>query len=262
MKVNHSGNLKIAEYKTRDEYEQDRNAGNKYDLVIIDETVPELPLYPTKIAFQVNIEVDSEDYISSFSSSKRSSIRKRLRDTASKFSVKFAETINREDYMQWKAGYDKFIAGLDDGNNKISDDWFSTKAVKHIAILFFDKGGAMHGGAMVKKFASKMSMSYAWYSDELKKTGGATKVLIDLVEYCFRKKIPTLSFGQDTNLFGGHLSIGLHEYKRSWQTYPVITKAAEMKSIIVGANPSSEILFYTLENNHLIEQRIVSEDKN
>ncbi|MEO6729178.1 MAG: hypothetical protein ABIM99_04620 [Candidatus Dojkabacteria bacterium] len=246
MELIESGEIKIANIDTHEDISKAYEEGA--DIILSSTELEGALPYPTKINFQLDTPSDLNLFLESFESSKRSSINKRIREVDNLSEAKVIESISLGEFEEWLIGYNNFIASLPHGNNNIPEDWFNTNSSKHIGIFLFEKNtNKIIGGTLVKKFndSSRLSMSYAWYRDDVRQAGGSTRIVTEVIKYAIANEFKLVSFGQDSNLYGGHLPIGLMEFKKSWQTKPSITSNAEIQYAMVNPNSTKKFCFYS-----------------
>jgi len=227
---------------------------NGVDLVISDTPIPGGLIYPTKIVFQLEVPENLETFLSKFESSKRSSIKKRIRTTEQELETMFLDPIDIETFQKWEIGYKKFINSLSDGRAYANLEWFKTAQEGHIGIFFVNKQtGEFEGGSLIKKFteSSKLSMSYAWYSERAKEVGASTTLICKLIEFAISNNYKYISFGQDANLYGGHLALGLEEFKSGWKASATAANKTEYKYIKVIEPIKNKFKFYFKEGDNL-----------
>lgn len=247
-----SGDIKFLEIENADEL-KDLDL-SPYDLVISKDELENSLKYPTKIIFEMDVPSDLEEFINSYESSKRSSIRKRIRTTNEKLDALFLDPIDEVHFKEWEEGYKHFINSLGEGHNYIDENWLKEHIDNHFAIFFTNKEtGKIEGGSLIKKFqeTAKLSMSFAWYSDLAKEIGASTALITKLIDFAISNNYKIISFGQDTNIYGGHLSIGLEEFKTSWRAHAKIAKAAELKYIKPVMPIKNRYKFYIVEGDNL-----------
>lgn len=247
-----SGDIKIVEISNLDEL----NGLNDYDLIVSSQPFDGAKQYPENITFNVEIPPSIETYLESFESSKRSSIRKRIRNCSEGFDAKLIENLTKEQFLEWLEGYKKFISSIPFGQEKVDEEWFETGSPKHFAIFFY-KDGKLEGGALIQKMekTQKLSISYAWYNDEIRAAGASTYVVVKTMEFGYKIGYKLISFGQDKNLYGGHLSIGLHDFKTSWgeTTTPIFSSKTLVKYIKPNSQTDKKMIYYTLNSDGKLE---------
>jgi len=247
-----SGNIKVLEIDKHSELESQKQ--DDFDIVLINEPVDELYQYPTKIIFEMEVPNNLEEYIGSFESSKRSSIRKRIRTTNENLEATILDPMDEKTFAEWEEGYKSFIESLGEGHNYINADWLKESGSTHFGIFFINKvTGKMEGGSLIKRFLDipKLSMSFAWYSDLAKELGASTALMCKLIDYSTANNLKIISFGQDTNIYGGHLSLGLEEFKTGWGAVAKPAKKAEIKSAYIVKPIKNKFKFYYFEDNIL-----------
>lgn len=253
MEIIKSGNIKILDI---DRYSDIGYHNIKdFDIVLMKEGPDDLPLYPEKIVFEMEIPQNFDEFLAKFESSKRSSIRKRIRDSINHFDIVVEDQISLERFTEWLEGYNKFISNLQDGRLNIELNSFEERRSTHFAVYFVDKNTKkIEGGALVKKFDNKkkISMSFAWYSEPARNTGCSTCLVETLVEYGNKHGYKSLSFGQDTNLYGGHLSLGLYEYKSGWKTTVHPAGKSEIKKILQANPVKNKFIYFIFKGDNLI----------
>lgn len=224
-----------------------------YDLLISNTPFDDCLKYPTKVIFTMDIPSSTEVFLENLESTKRSSIRKRIRKSEENFEIKFIENLTKEEFLDWLSGYKSFIASIDYGSLKLDETWYEEGSKTHIAIFFY-KNNQLEGGALIKKITDnqKLSISFAWYNEELRKTGASTYVVARLFEYGNLNSFKYISFGQDTNLYGGHLPIGLHDFKSSWGSKVSVGSKAEIKYLKVN-NTNKKFKFYIIEQDNSLK---------
>lgn len=253
MTINQSGDILIANILNEEEFTTLQSDFANFDIIISEEEIPSFERYPEKIIFEIDV-INFDDYINNFESSKRSSILKRIRDCESSYAIEFQQEINIDDFNTWLLGYKRFISTLTDGRDRIDPNWFSEKASQHIGAFIKDRlSNEIVGGGLIKVFGMKLSLSYAYYEEDLKKKGGSTYLLMELFKYAGKNNFSKISLGRDSNLFGGHLSTGLLDYKLSWHSKPSISDKIKISYIKVNENSKKRFKYYTLnDRNELV----------
>lgn len=119
--------------------------------------------------------------------------------------------------------------------------------------------GKRVGGTLVKKFkkSPKLSMSFGWVKDEARKQGLATFEILELIKYAIANGWEIISYGQDVNLYGGHLSTGLHYFKVYFGATPKVPYKVDIGSIYVTDLVEKEdvpIVFYTVDEQEQLKE--------
>lgn len=264
MNLEYSGPLKIATIGNYYDYISNKESYDDIPFIIVKNWQNGLIKYPTKIGFKLKVPESINLYLSSFKSSERSSLKKRFRVIEEKYDYTISEKLTKNDFTYWLNGYNKSIGAKEYGLLKISLEDYIDLSRNHKIIFLADKNtGNMVSGGLFKIIPHKdgscrLSLSLAWYSDESRYRGSPTFIVLKLIEYCIENNINNLSFGQDRNLYGGHLSIGLHDFKRSWHANPFIPKKSEITGLIINkkALGLNKALYYEIKDNNLIKRTL------
>jgi len=253
--ITKSGNIYIAHLPGLTQYLEHRSEYDHCHITLLDEIVDKYEMYPTKISFQLEVNKPLVDYLMKFPSSKRSSIQKRYKLVDETFQIDLQERLDLDTFTNWYQHYKEFIFSLEDGRDQIKDplEWYREKAQEYSAIYFL-KDDKLSAGVLVKRFEDRLSISYAWYSDQAKQVGVSSYVVIRLYQEAILRGLKRISFGQDTNLFGGHLPLSLLHYKQSWFTTPVVTRLSEYRSIIINPVIKGPEYTYFLERENKLVQ--------
>ena len=144
----------------------------------------------------------------------------------------FAE-INEIQFIQWFTFYKAKMKDKDHGRLALEKDWFSQKlkSGKKVGGVFAFKGKEMIGGDLFHLSNNRLSASFGVYED-LPTLAGSLGLIIDyqfLIE-AQRQGYKEVSFGQDTNLYGFHLTSGLMFYKAKLGFSPVPAVKTEYTS--------------------------------
>ena len=261
-----SGEIKIARYIDQDSPSDAndlldcvfRELG--YDLLITDFPLSSSLEYPEKIVHQLTTDSIST-WLEQISSKDRSEIKraeKRCMDAELRFEC--TDAITEAEFAVWYEMYLKIIPKLKYGRMKVHGDWLKEKQEDVPALLVYNSSGEMIAGTLLKEFEDKYSRSYAWADENAKKLMFPTYEIKLLVEYALSKQKNTLSFGMDTNLYGGHLSTGLLYFKQRWGTNPIIPENLDGKTrqIVVSSSSEKDFSFFYLEDNNLKQYRHIS----
>jgi len=233
-----------------------------YDICLINNPDKNTLIYPTKITYEIELDGTMEDYLKTLNQKRRYNLLRQHKIIEEKIDTHIKEDINEEDFNNWNTGYKEFISELPHGDNRVDDSWFDSRGKLHLLVEYRDRlTNEIVGGTLVKKMKEKMSMSYGWANKEERRLGIATHEVFILLDYAISKGYKKLSFGQDNNLYGGHLSLGLHHFKTYWNTKPKITVSSEKKGIVFNINSDKSFCFYLLnEDNSLYLKKINYED--
>lgn len=204
--------------------------------------------YPDKVIFTMMVPDNLANWIGKKPSKVRCDLNKvvkRLDDY--QLSV---DPLTPELLDEWYIGYKKFLDGLAHGIDRVDIQRIKNSIGDYLLVINRDLSGMIRGGSILKKLDGKISYSYAWYSDEFKRTGGSTACILKSIEYAISNKFTGFSLGLDTNLYGGHLSLGLLHYKSSLME-PIKPSGVNMYKIFVNPNTKKSFCYFLVEDDKL-----------
>lgn len=264
MKSYTRGNIKISELEPGDTFMS--SIANNPNLIIHDKSLTDLKIpenlhvynYPEYISYKIRILENRDLYLNTFSSNSRKLFKKRYTGIEEKYHVLLVNDLNHDILLQWYEGYLEFLKSLPFGIDKIKniDEWYKKDRGedKFFAIFLFDKESdkIMKGGQIIKYIPKekKYSLSYSWFKEETRKEGASTFIILYLYELAVKNNIEVISFGKDTNLYGGNIPISLHDFKLSWKSEPYIPRETRLLSLLVNDTLPNPIKFYSLDNEN------------
>lgn len=250
-----SGPILGLRFKSLDEF-RNYSEKNKTALIIIDEQVPEWDKYPFTIEMILSLPSSFDLFWSQLPSRKRNIVKRKEEEAKSSFQCKLVSSITEKQYGEWKAGYDQFIGEMTFGRNKIAEDVYRLHS-QSLMIYEIRLHEELLGGVLYQKKDKQLRMKYAWYSPQARNKNASTSAVLDGIKFAIENGFSEFSFGRDTNLYGGHLSIGLHQFKEFWGAKARIVEKANLRSI--GSLKVQEeflpnpIGFYLVENGSTLK---------
>jgi len=130
--------------------------------------------------------------------------------------VKAFDQLDQPLFGKWFKLYQKLIGEKEKGRMAIDDDWLEKKEAegkKVGALLAFEKERLL-GGNLFYKISDRLSVGYG-AAQRISGLAGNLALMIDFytMDYAQKAGYKKISFGQDTNFYGFHLSPGLIFYK-------------------------------------------------
>lgn len=249
-----SGNIRLIEFSDTKEYTAKRLCITDQNLIIIDSSRPVsgFRLYPTKIEFILHLPASIDEYWNTLPSNPRSNLRRKY-DKAKKYvDIEIREPFSLEEFLRWYEGYKKEIESKNYGKNVIKDPlaYFQNHNTLLLANVRHRQSGNIIGGSILSFDSRQLRYKLAWYNNEAKKHNASYLLILECIHFAIDKQCDTFSFGADTNLYGGHLSLGLHQFKAAFHTTPIASKSAVIKNIKINSSSNFEkkpIIFYVLD---------------
>jgi len=138
--------------------------------------------------------------------------------------IKVYPEITSVQFNKWHDLYKKVISQKTNGEIVIDKEWFQDKIKKgkKVGGVFAEKDGDIVSGDIFFEINGRLSVGYG-VGERLKELRGGLMVLTDFtfLNYAKENGFAEVSFGQDTNLYGSDLSIGLIAYKTKLGFSPV-----------------------------------------
>lgn len=171
---------------------------------------------PVKVTWRAYLDEISSPYEIVKSEKLRKNLKK-LNDQLPQLGlrVEIQKDLSEDVFLKWLAIYNKVIGSKKEGRIKIDQSWLANKikgGKSVYGVLLYDDNGLI-GGNLGTLTNEKMTVGYgALLPFDTKHNLGA---FIDFkcIEAGFNWGYKVVSFGQDTNLYGGHLSVGLLSHK-------------------------------------------------
>jgi hypothetical protein len=147
--------------------------------------------------------------------------RKQIKSDLKKLSelgieIKCLPEIEQKIYEDWLALYRKIMQGKEKGAALIDEGWLNEKIKKgkKVGAILAYKKGKIIGGDIFFEVYGVLSVGYGIASKEEELSGGLTLLLdYKFMDYAQTLGYREVSLGQDSNLYGFDLSIGLLAYK-------------------------------------------------
>jgi hypothetical protein len=204
--------------------------------------------YPDKVVFTMPVPESLNSWVSKKPSKVRCSLNKVVKNL-NNYNLNI-EPLTPELLDEWYIGYKSFLNEIPHGIDRVDTQRVKTSIGEYTLVISRDSENVIQGGAILKKIEEKLSYSYAWYSDEFKKVGGSTACIIKSIEYAIANEFNIFTLGMDTNLYGGHLSLGLLHYKSSLMDAHKMRDAA-MYKIFVNPNTQKSFCYFLIEDDKL-----------
>lgn len=212
---------------------------------------------PRKVIWQFNKDLleDPSDIYSFVRSSKLKKLLKKWNQALSQhdIEIKVKDPLSQESFFAWYQIYRSTLSKKDHGRIAMADTWLDDKTQKgqYVIGVFLYKNGYLLGGNICTLLSNKLSIAYGLISEKFS-SGINWGAILDFktIEYGVQKERNIVSFGQDTNLYGYHLSPGLLSYKSRFGLLP---KPQEKKGWVttkfVSTEKFSDTVFFFSEKN-------------
>ncbi len=131
-------------------------------------------------------------------------------------SIEYVHDLSLDQYDTWLTKYSSLLSEKERPNLKITQEWYLEKkqAGKTLGAVFLYQDGEFIGGNVCVIEAERLSVGYGVVE---KRAGTSFNMgaFVDFATLMFARDLKKeyVSFGQDTNLYGHHLSTGLLSYK-------------------------------------------------
>lgn len=163
--------------------------------------------------------------------------------------IDIVKNLAQKDYENWLSLYTSFVNDKFNIVPSIGVNWLKEKQEKDIKVgaVMAYRDGKLIGGEIFTENKNKLSIGYG-FSQRFEKLRGDLMLLMDykFVEYALELKLPEISFGQDTNLYGTDLSSGLIMYKSKIGFSPVpANKTIWVNTYVVNKeNIKKDLMFF------------------
>jgi hypothetical protein len=131
-------------------------------------------------------------------------------------SIEYIRDLSATQYEMWLAKYTGLLLQKDRPNLKLTQEWYQEKKGKNkeLRAVFLYQDGAFIGGNICTIEADRLSVGYG-VVEKREGTSYNMGAFVDFATLLFARELGKgiVSFGQDTNLYGFHLSLGLLSYK-------------------------------------------------
>jgi hypothetical protein len=204
--------------------------------------------YPDKVVFSMEVPKTVDEWISTKTGKIKYNISKVAKQLESYSLAVEPLTVSLLD--EWYIGYKMFLSSIPFGIDRTDLCAMKTNINNYLLVSSRDTINNMQCGVLLRKSDHKLSYSYAWYMDEFKNIGGGTACVIKSIEYAINNGCTTFTLGMDTNLYGGHLSLGLAAYKGSLMNATKMHDAS-MYKIFVNPNTTKRFCYFVTENDNL-----------
>lgn len=188
--------------------------------------------------------------------------RKQIRADEKKLSalgieIKIIPEITEEVFAQWISLYQEQMKKKEKGIVVIGPDWLKDKKDKGIifgAVLAY-REGKLIGGNLFHRIKDRLSLGYG-VAERIEGLVGGLGLLLDYYSLLHAQKsgFRLISFGQDENFYGFHLSSGLFFYKAKLGLKPVpaYNTAWATTFFLNLAKFDEQLLFFVQEGEEFI----------
>ena len=168
--------------------------------------------------------------------------------------INIVKDLAQKDYENWLGLYTNFVNNKFNSTPSIGINWLKEKQEKNIKVgaIMAYSGGKLIGGEVFTENKNKLSIGYG-FSDRIENLRGDLMLLMDykFIEYALSLKLSEISFGQDTNLYGTNLRVGLIMYKSKIGFSPVpANKTIWVNTFVVNKeNIKKDLMFFGCKNS-------------
>ena len=259
MVLSASGKITLAEFKDTDDYRTNIAKIGKTDLIIINsgDRIAGFNLYPTKIELIIHLPAAIDRYWQNLPGRLRNNLKRKYRRGETQIAVKLKFNIAAKDFLTWYERYRNEVKHKPFGRDVVKNPagYFKNHQNLVLGNILGKDDGKVIGGAIMALAENQLRYKLAWYSQEARKHNAGYYLVLECIKWAINHQLGEFSFGRDTNLYGGHLSLGLHQFKTAFASRPVVPANGVIKNIAV--NPAvnrkqKPFLFYTLEGQDLM----------
>lgn len=250
------------EFKDTDDYRTNIARVGKSDLIIINsaDKIAGFSLYPTKIEFILHLPASMDDYWRGLPGRLRNNLKRKRRRTETAVAIEFKRNPSLKDFLAWYAGYQREMKRKPFGRDVIKDPiaYFNNHQNLLLGNILGRQDKKAIGGAILTAAENQLRYKLAWYSQEAKRGNPGCYLALEGIEWAINHQLGEFSFGRDTNLYGGHLSLGLHQFKTGFNSQPMISENTIIKNAVINPNSDRKqmFIFYTLEGKELRPQSL------
>jgi hypothetical protein len=228
-----------------------------FDLVELSPKLAEGFWRPLKISWRM--EITDRPIIEQIRSKRA---RKQIRSDEKKLAslgieIKIIPELSEEIFRQWLSLYEEKMKEKEKGIVVIGPNWLKNKISRRIvfgAVLAYCQGQII-GGNLFHRIKDRLSLSYG-VAERTEGLIGGLGLLLDYYSLLHAQKsgFKLISFGQDENFYGFHLSSGLLFYKAKLGLKPVPAyKTAWATTFFLNlAKFDEQLLFFVQENEEFI----------
>ena len=180
---------------------------------------------PAKIGW--GMDITKNDPITCVRAKKLQKHLKTWLNNMDKYGLKYEvkDDLSSKDFILWFEKYKSLLSSKEKANIKINPLWitYKKKTGKKVGGIFLYKDNKFLGGNVFTVSGDKLTVCYG-VVERLKIPNWSFGAIIDFLcmKYAKEKGFKRIGFGQDNNLYGHHLSIGLLQYKLNLGLVPHI----------------------------------------
>ncbi|EKD62687.1 MAG: biotin carboxylase-like protein, partial [uncultured bacterium] len=173
--------------------------------------------------------------------------------------------IDQAMFAKWFAVYNKMIKAKKYGKLVIDKDWLKAKqkAGRKVGAVVAFKKEKILGGEVFFEVAGRLTVGYGAAAKISELAGGLT-LLLDyyFLDYASRQGYDEVSFGQDTNLYGTDLSIGLLAYKVKLGLTPVkANKTYSVTTYFLNFDDFDDPIMFFADKPGGLELTVIAKDQ-
>jgi hypothetical protein len=222
---------------------------------------------PQKITWRAYIK----DYPDLFQFIKADRLKKSMKKwfkeyTQEGIAIEYIQDLDSDHFSVWLEKYTSLLSKKDRPNLKLTQDWYANKKAqgKQVGAVFLYQDGTFIGGNICLVETEKLSVGYG-VVEKRDGTSYNMGAFVDFATLQFARELgrEVVSFGQDTNLYGFHLSVGLLSYKSRFglTAEPSLKSGLFTTKFIHFEHLSEVVAFMTLNGNKTAISVIYSGEK-
>lgn len=212
---------------------------------------------PAKIGWGMDLTKD--DPLSSVRAKKLKKHLKTWLNNMSQYGLRYEvkDDITSNEFALWFEKYKSLLSSKEKANIKINPLWitYKKKTGKKVGGIFLYKENKFLGGNVFTMSDDKLTVCYG-IVERVKNPYWSFGAIIDYlcIKYAKEKGYNRIGFGQDNNLYGHHLSVGLLQYKLNLGLTPKIKDNATIYTtrLIKADKFKNEIVFLGMKNTRYI----------
>lgn len=188
------------------------------DIINLNATEPSFGFVrPQKITWRAYLK----DYPDLFQFIKADRLKKSMKKwfkehTQEGISIEYIHDLSSDRFNRWLEKYTSLLSKKDRPNLKLTQNWYADKRAqgKQVGAVFLHQDSIFIGGNICLIGPEKLSVGYG-VVEKREGTSYNMGAFVDFATLQFARELgrEVVSFGQDTNLYGFHLSVGLLSYK-------------------------------------------------